>query len=92
MSNHGEGCSSSNLGQTQSHPHSTLGCFLSQHRLGIAWTLNKDKKYLYVAKTRRQNLLLIQIVNQLTNAVSSELEGFRMPKQAQMKGNIVKVV
>ena len=28
----------------------------------------------------------------LTNAVSSELEGFRRPKDAQMKGNIVKMV
>ena len=28
----------------------------------------------------------------LTNAVSLELEGFRRPKQAQMKGNIVKMV
>ena len=28
----------------------------------------------------------------LINAVSQELEGFRKPKQAQMKGNIVKMV
>ena len=28
----------------------------------------------------------------LTNAVTSELEGFRRPKQAQMKVNILKMV
>ena len=38
------------------------------------------------------SLLLIRIANKLTNTVSSELEGFRMPKQAKMKGNIVKMV
>ena len=37
------------------------------------------------------NLLLIQIANKLTNVVSSESEGFRWPKQAQMKNNIVKM-
>ena len=47
MRNHGEGVIGSNLGQTQSHPLSESGCFLSnrsQYRLNIARTLNKDKK------------------------------------------------
>ena len=39
--------SGSNLSQTQSHPLSESGCFLSnrsQYRLNIARTLNKDQK------------------------------------------------
>ena len=34
----------------------------------------------------------MQIRKKLANAVSSELEGFRRPKETQMKGNIVKMV
>ena len=44
---HGERVSGSNLSQTQIHPLSEAGRFLSnrsQHRLGIARTLNKDKQ------------------------------------------------
>ena len=47
MRNHGEEVSGSNLGQTQSHPLTESGCFLSnrlQYRLNIARTLNKDQK------------------------------------------------
>ena len=41
------GVKGANLGQTQSHPLSESGCFLSmwsQYRLGIAPVLNPDKK------------------------------------------------
>ena len=38
------------------------------------------------------SLLLIQIENSLTNAVSSELEGFRRPTSAQITGHIGKMV
>ena len=47
MRNHEEGVSGSNLSQANSHHVSESGCFLSsqwQHRLGLAWTLNKDNK------------------------------------------------
>ena len=49
---------------------------------------HKDRRSWWVFTS----LLLIQIANNLTNAVSSELEEFRRLKWAQMKGNIVKMV
>ena len=47
MRDHGEGVSSVNLGQTQSHPITDSGCFLSNRShywLFIAQMLNKDKQ------------------------------------------------
>ena len=44
---YGKGVSGSILGQSQSHPVSESGCFLSnrsQHQLGLVRTLNKDQK------------------------------------------------
>ena len=49
MRNHGEGVTSLNLCQSQSHLISESGRFLtnqSQYRFGIAWTLNKDQKHI----------------------------------------------
>ena len=69
MRNHGEGVSSSNLGQTQTHPLTESGCFLSnrsQYRLDIARTLNEDQK-----KTRSglicQSQLLVHLFRRNLN-------------------------
>ena len=68
--------------------------FLKGNVVGMVQEHKKGQLLTYYGRSLwvLTSLLLIQIVNKHTNAVSSKLEGFRRPKQAHIKGNRVKIV
>ena len=71
MRNRGEG-SGSNLSQTQSHPLSESGCFLSnrsQYRLNIARMLNKDQKKKLLRKLEGLCLSLMRLMEKIENGL-----------------------